>query len=132
MDQTKQLLFRDSIKRMLVFWQLYKYALEDIRSSEYAKELTAKAKEEKNKNFQDIRVIATDQLNVMGAAMFKLKKTITNTTWNELMKELLSEDVHEISLLIDQITEMNAIDIEDITKQIKNWKQNGTKTVSIS
>ena len=126
MDESKRWIVRDKLKRMLILWQLYKQSLEDIRTSEYLKEIAVQAKEEKNKSFQDIRTIAVDQLNTLNAAMFKIKRTMSGSTWNLLMKELSSEEIHEINLLLEEVVEMDAIDIEDITKQIKNWKQDGT------
>ena len=132
--EAKKPIFKNGLKRMLVFWQLYKYTLEDIRTSEYAKELAAIAKENKNKNFQDIRVVAADQINFMSSTMFKLKRVMHSDTWNTLMRELSSEDVHEINLLIDEVVEMELHEIEKLVKSIQDdrVKNNTPKDKNIS
>ena len=113
-----------NLKRMLIYWQLYKVNLIEIKESETIKELVQIAKQNKNKSFVDIRQLAVEQIRAMNAFLFKLKGTMSSTTWNLLMQELSSEKLKEMNLLLDEVVEFNEQDLEDITKQIKNWKQN--------
>lgn len=115
-----------NLKRMLIYWQLYKVNLIEIKESETVKELVQIAKQNKNKSFVDIRQLAVEQIRSMNSFLFKLKSTMSSTTWNLLMQELSSEKLKEINLLLDDVAEMDTVDIEDITKQIKNWKHDGS------
>jgi len=115
-----------NLKRMLIYWQLYKVNLIEIKESETIKELVQIAKQNKNKSFVDIRQLAVEQIRAMNAFLFKLKGTMSSTTWNLLMQELSSEKLKEMNLLLDEVVEFNEQGLEDITKQIKNWKQDGT------
>ena len=115
-----------NLKRMLIYWQLYKVNLIEIKESETVKELVQIAKQNKNKSFVDIRQLAVEQIRSMNSFLFKLKSTMSSTTWNLLMQELSSEKLKDINLLLDDVAEMDTVDIEDITKQIKNWKHDGS------
>lgn len=118
----KQIQLRDDLKRMLILWQIMRYNLECIRTSDTLKEWAQAAKDNKNKGFVDLRVIAGNHLNVLNAMILKIKATMRPVTWNAIMSTLTSEQVMEIDLLLNEITELKENAIEGITRQVKEAK----------
>lgn len=119
---TKRLVLRDDLKRLLIYWQLFKYALECIRTSDTIKEWAEEAKKNKNKAFVDFRILAAQHLNVMNVMILKMKQTMRPDTWNAIMSTLTSEQVKEIDLMLNELTELGENAIERITQQIKEAK----------
>lgn len=122
MKITKEEILKDTIKRELILWQLHRYSLNDIRESETLKEYSKAAKS--NKSFVDLRICATDLLRSMDSYMFKVKKSMQIDTYNAIMNTLNSDQVREISLLMDELTELSATAIEKITISVKEAKVN--------
>lgn len=119
---TKELVLRDDLKRMLILWQLFKANLECIRTSDTIKQWAEEAKKNKNKSFVDLRILAADQLRSLNAMILKIKQTMRPATWNAIMSTLTSEQVKEIDLLLNEITELREDAIERITVQVKEAK----------
>ena len=119
---TKMRILRDDLKRLLIIWQLMKYELECIRTSDTIKEWAEEAKRNKNKSFIDFRVLAANQLNSLNAMIFQMKKTMQPATWNAIISTLTSEQVKEIDLLLNEVTELREDAIERITTQVKEAK----------
>lgn len=119
---TKEQILKDDLKRLLVVWQVYKHCLETIRTSETITQWATEAKKNKNKNFVDFRVLAAEQLNQLNAMLFKMKKSMTPDTFNAIMGTLTSEQLKEIDLLLNEITELKENAIEAITYQVKEAK----------
>lgn len=113
---------RDDLKRTLILYQLFRTNLECIRKSETIKEWSEAAKRNKNKNFIDFRTLAADQQRTLDAMILKMKGTMSPVTWNAIMNTLSSEQVQEINLLLNEITELREDAIEGITKQVKDAK----------
>jgi hypothetical protein len=113
---------KDDLKRLLILWQLFKVSLECIRTSDTIKEWAEIAKANKNKNFVDFRALAAAQLNSLNAMIFKMKSTMRPETWNAIMSTLTSEQIKEVDLLLNEITELREDAIERITTQIKEAK----------
>lgn len=107
---------------MLIYWQLFRYSLECIRTSDTIKEWAAIAAANKNKNFVDFRKLAADQLNSLNVMMFKMKSTMRPQTWNAIMNTLTSEQIKEVDLLLNEVTELSESAIEGITQQVKDAK----------
>lgn len=116
------MVLKDTLKRILILYQLMKHSLEDLRTSDLVKEWATEAKKNKNKNFSDFRIIAADQINYLNGMILKMKKSMNTDTFNAIMSTLTSEQVKEIDLLLDEITELSEDAIERITYQIKEGK----------
>lgn len=119
---TKEEVLKDTLKRVLIMWQLFKYATIDLRDSETIKDWAAEAKKNKNNSFVDLRIAAADQLRYLTSFMIKLKSSMKPETFNAIMKTLTSEQVQEIFLLMDEVTELREDALERITTQIKEAK----------
>lgn len=119
---TKMRVLRDTLKRVLVVWQVFRHNLEDLRTSTTIAEWAAEAKKNKNKNFTDFRILAAGQLNSLNAMILKMKSTMKPHTWNAILSTLSSEQVKEIDLLLNEITELREDAIERITLQVKEAK----------
>jgi hypothetical protein len=113
---------KDDFKRLLINWQLFKTSLECIRTSDTIKEFAAVAKQNKNKNFVDLRVLAAEQQRSLDAMILKIKRTMQPDTWNAVMNTLTGEQIKEIDLLINEITVLDDHVIEGITKNVKQAK----------
>lgn len=123
-DSVKQMVLKDDLKRLLIYWQLMKTALECIRTSDTIKEWAAIAKLAKNKDFVDFRILAADQQRSLDAMILKMKKTMQYNTWNAVMSTLTGEQVKEIDMLLNEITDLNDKAIESITNNVKLGKVN--------
>lgn len=77
----------------------------------------------KNKSFVDFRVLAVDTVRSLDAMVLKMKSTMSAETWNAVMHTLRSEQVIEIDLLLNEITELSESAIEGITTKVKEAKQ---------
>ena len=119
----KQLVLKDDLKRMLIYWQLFKVNLECIRTSDTLKEWSQEAKKNKNKDFVDLRILAADHIRAMDAMILKMKKTLRPNTWNAIMSTLTGEQVKEIDLLMNEITELKEDVITNITEEVKEAKR---------
>ena len=119
---TKEMVLKDDLKRLLILWQLMKYNLECIRKSDTIKDWSEEAKKNKNKNFVDFRTLAADQQRSLDAMILKMKKTMRPETWNAIMATLTSEQIKEVDLLLNEITELREDAIERITFQVKEAK----------
>lgn len=113
---------KDDLKRVLILYQLFKYNLECIRTSDTIKAWAEEAKRNKNKSFVDFRVLAAEQQRSLDGMILKMKKTMRAETWNAIMSTLSSEQVKEIDLLLNEITELKEHAIEGITMQVKEAK----------
>ncbi len=118
----KERVVRDDLKRLLVQLQLAKHALEAVRTSETLREWAEIAKAKKNKSFVDFTILAANELNNINVMMFRMKKSMLPVTWNAIMNTLTSEQVKEIDLLLNEITELREDAIERITVQVKEAK----------
>lgn len=121
-NDVKNNVLKDDLKRLLIYWQVFKVALECIRTSDTIKQWAQVAKANKNKDFVDFRVLAADQQRSLDAMILKMKKTMRAETWNAIMTTLSSEQVKEIDLLLNELTELSAVSIEGIAKEIKEAK----------
>ena len=121
-ENVKENILKDDMKRMLIYWQLFRWSLDCIRNSETLKEWAKEATENKNKNFVDLRILSADQLRSLDAMILKMKNTMRPETWNAIMKTLTSEQVREIDLLLNELTEIGENAIEGITNQVKEAK----------
>jgi hypothetical protein len=115
-------ILRDDLKRTLICWQLMKYNMECIRTSDTIKEWAEEAKKNRNKNFVDLRIIAADQLRSLNATILKIKATMKPVTFNAIMSTLTSEQIHEINLLLNEVTELRENAISGITADVKRAK----------
>lgn len=120
----KQMVLKDDLKRLLIYWQLMKTALECIRTSDTIKEWAAIAKADKNKSFVDFRVLAADQQRTLDGMILKMKRTMSSDTWNAVMSTLTGNQVKEIDMLLNEITELSENAIEAITNNVKQAKVN--------
>ena len=117
----EQVLFR-SFKRTFIYYQLFRTALEDIRTSDTIKEWSKEAKVCKNKDFIDLRPHVADSIRKLDSLMLILKKTMQPKTFNAIMDVLQSEQVKEIDLLVEELTNLSAETIEKVTETIKEEK----------
>ena len=120
----KQMVLKDDLKRLLIYWQLMKNALECIRTSDTIKEWATTAKFDKNKSFVDFRILAAEQQRSLDGMILKMKKTMSSDTWNAIMNTLRGEQVMEMDLLINELTDISENAIEAITSNVKQAKVN--------
>jgi len=120
----KQMVLKDDLKRLLIYWQLMKNALECIRTSDTIKEWATTAKSDKNKSFVDFRILAAEQQRSLDGMILKMKKTMSSDTWNTIMNTLRGEQVMEMDLLINELTDLSENAIEAITSNVKQAKVN--------
>ena len=120
----KQMVLKDDLKRLLIYWQLMKTTLECIRTSDTIKEWAAIAKADKNKSFVDFRVLAADQQRSLDGMILKMKRTMSSDTWHAVMSTLTGDQVKEIDMLLNEITELSENAIEAITNNVKQAKVN--------
>ena len=118
-EKKEMKVLKDDLKRFLIFWQLFKSATEQIRTSEVIKQWAIDAKQAKNKSFIDFRSLAANQINGMNVMLLKMKGVMKGDTWNIINTVLTSEQVKEIDLLLDEIIDMKDFEIEQITNEIK-------------
>jgi len=123
-SSVKHMVLKDDIKRFFVYWQLMKVSLECLRTSDTLKEWATIAKANKDKSFVDYRVLASDQQRSLDAMILKMKTTMDTDTWNVVMNHLTSEQMQEMNLLLNELTELNEHAIEAITTNVKQAKVN--------
>ena len=113
----EQVLF-NSMKRMFMIYTLFRTSLEEIRTSETLKQWAAIAKSNNNKEFMDLRGPSADLIRGMDSYLMKVKKTMRNDTFNQIYKMLTSENIQEINILLENISDTSEKFLTDLNAEI--------------
>lgn len=126
-DKKEQAL-KESIKRVLVYQQLLRYSLMEIKQSDTVKEWTKKAKENGNNAFLDIRIPSGELLRSLDAYLIKLKGNgqkgaIGPETMKAILSNLNGESVHEMNILVERTADMRPEEIAEINRLLEIGSQ---------
>ncbi len=123
LSMTKEEILKEDMKRLLILWQLWKVALTSIQTSDTLALWAAKAKENKNKGYVDLRVLAAEQLRYIQSFLIRMKRTLTPETFNAVMTELSGPQIDEINLLIEEATYLEEEQVADIWKKVQEVRK---------
>jgi hypothetical protein len=103
--------FVDNLQVILDLIQMLKYNLDSFKGNDIHKTVPKQ---------KDMRIECAALLNAINAFLSRMKQKCDPATWNELMKIMSRERLHDLSLLLNEMFEVE--NVEDFTKVIRDIK----------
>lgn len=121
----KEILLKESLKRILVYGSYYRLALQELAHSDTIKEWAKAAKENKNKAFVDLRVPAANVIRAIDSNMIHMRSTMGSGTVRAILDNLDHDRTHKVNIIVEKLVDRDIAVIDAIYNLITKEETDG-------
>lgn len=111
--QVRQRILTEEIKRFFIESKILRVTLVELTKNSVLQEYRDTAKKNGNKQFKDLIKISAEYVRYMDSMTGKVKECCSPTTWNIIQRDLATDYVKDIHVLIEMVSKLPDAVVQD-------------------